>query len=126
MGTVRVCEVLDSDRLLVWKWCVLTLNRRCTLKYSTTGYRIGYMYHGGYSTWDPNSWPWLSQDIVFFVDGLPPTSLDAGADDLAIQPLFNVLVEPVLSSNAATNTPSSLSALLSTPEPAACLHPSVN
>ena len=23
MDTVRVCEVLDSDRLLVWKWCVL-------------------------------------------------------------------------------------------------------
>ena len=30
------------------------------------------------------------QDIVFFVDGLPPTSspLDAGADDSAVQPLL--------------------------------------
>ena len=36
-------------------------------------------------------WPWLSQDMIFFVDVLPSTSLDAGEDNLAVQPLLNTL-----------------------------------
>jgi len=55
--------------------------------------------------------------MVFFVSGLPPTLLDAGADDSVVQPLFNAFIEPVLPYNAVTNAQASLSAPLPTPEP---------
>lgn len=48
-----------------------------------------------------NCGSWLSQDMVFFVDGLPPTPLDADAND----PLFEALVEPVVQPNTAANAP---------------------
>ena len=41
----------------------------------------------------------------FFMDGLSPTSLDAGTNNSAVQPLFNALTKPVLPSNVVPNTP---------------------
>ena len=64
------------------------------LKDPTTGCHIGYRYQGGgYSIAIRKRGRGFGQEIVFFVDGLPPTPLDAGADDSVIQPLLTDSVD---------------------------------